>query len=124
MNFKFGDKVIFNAEYVSSKANTLNIQQSIREIKEDIKEKNIELLEEIQVKKIKKTKDRKGIFLGKTIIHLSVLYDWEDSVDVGIGVIPERYTVETCNFIEVAKIAREGINKLYLVPLENIRKLG
>ena len=50
-------------------------------------------------------------------------YDYEDSVDVGIGVIPERYTVETCDFIEVGKIAREGVNKIYLVPLENIRKL-
>lgn len=123
MDLKFGDKVVFNAEYVSSKANTLNIQQSIREIEEDIKEKNIELLEEIQVKKIKNTKDREGVFLGKTTTHLSVCYDYEDSVDVGIGVIPERYTVETCNFIEVGKIAREGVNKIYLVPLENIRKL-
>lgn len=124
MNLKFGDKVVFNAEYASSKANTLNIQQFLWEIEEDIKEKNIELSKEIQVKKIKNTRDKEGIFLGKTTTHLSVCYGWEDSIDVGTGVIPERYTVETCNFIEVGKIAREGINKIYLVPLENIRKLG
>ena len=123
MNLNFGDKINFNAEYVSAKANTLNIQQSIREIEEEIKEKNIEILEEIKVKKIKNIKEKQGIYLWKTTTHLSVYYDWQDSVDVGIGVIPERYTVETCDYIEVAKVAREGINKIYLVPLENIKKL-
>ena len=89
MNLKFGDKVVFNAEYVSSKADTLNVQQPIRDIEQEIKEKNIELLEEITVKKIKNIKEKQGIYLGKTTTHLNIYYDWQDSVDVGIGVIPE-----------------------------------
>ena len=121
---KFGDKVFFNCEYISSKPKTVDINLGIDMVDNFFKENDIEVIEDINCKKIHIFKKAKwGIFLGITKINLSFYYDYVDSIDTGIGVIPARYTVTKNNFIEVGMIKCENIRKTYYVPLDNIRSV-
>ena len=51
--------------------------------------------------------------------------DWEDSVDVGIGVIPEKYYIGKWNeeFIKCGKVYTKGNGHYKWVPVENIHDL-
>lgn len=121
--YKFGDLIQFNEEYISSKPNTIDLtdKDTVEYFLEDTK---IELLEEINCKKIHRFKKNKtGIFLGITKINLSFYYDYVDEVETDFGIISDRYIATKSNFIEVAEIRCENIKKSYYVPLNNIKKV-
>lgn len=121
---KFGDNVLFNCEYVSSKPKTIDVNLGIDAVDNFFEEYGIEVLEDINCKKIHTFKKAKrGIFLGITKINLSFYYDYVDSIDTDFGVISARYIAIKNNFIEVGMVKCENIQKTYYVPLNNIREV-
>lgn len=120
--FNFGDRVKFNQEYRSCKPNTITINNSeIDETYKLLKENGLDQEEHLKVKEIHKFKNEKqGIYLGTKTINTSIYYQWFDSVDIGIGVIPEKYQAFKDDFIEVAEIRVKENKKNYYVPLDNL----
>lgn len=120
---RFGDRVEFTHEYRSCKPKTINLSCEYESVEMQKIRLGIESDESIMVKKVYPLrKAKKGIYLGSKLIHTAIAYHWHDSVDVGVGLIPEYWEVEKRDFVQVAEIRCKGIQKAYLVPFEHLVK--
>ena len=126
----FGDMVTFTHEWRSCKPKTVFLSTDNEAIaifgtvESQMEERGIDFGEIIRVKDIYELrKPKKGIFLGFKKIHTAISYEWQDAIDVGMGVIPEKYFVTKEKFISVAEVRCKGIQKTYFVPPENMTKV-
>ena len=127
-DINFGEMVTFTHEWRSCKPKTINLDSEavayFGTVEAQMKESGIDFGEIIRVKGIYELrKPKEGIFLGFKKIHTGLSYEWQDSIDVGIGTIPERYFVTKEWFMLVAEVRCKGIQKTYLVPPENMTKI-
>lgn len=118
MSFNFGDKVVFNKEFRSTKPKTIDLHSLYTDTLKEFEALGIEgcgeLIECKAEHVLKATKT--GVFLGTIKINLAFYYDYyETDYDSG-------YRAGKGGFIDVAEVRCAGIKKTYYVPLDNLKR--